>query len=208
LSSSLGAPPSDLPIPNLESWPAGKAIVRVHNVRFGATEFNPGEGGGRFHPLAGIATLYGSNTIAGALSETIFHDVPVRGALKAVRQQKLIPLLASTLSPLRDLTLIQLRGFGLKKLGVTRLQLIESDATEYPHTRRWAEALHGLAPADGLIWMSRQHDTSEAVVLFGDRVERSSFDIVDPPRALYPPGPGWQEVLSAAEAAGITIELS
>jgi len=204
---------SDLPAPNLEIWPAGKSIVRVHNVKFGATEFNPGFGEGRFHPLndsAGksVATLYGSNTLDGALSETVFHDVPVSGTWKSIRQSKLIPMLATTISPLRDLTLIQLRGFGLKKLGVTRAQLIDSDAGQYGATRRWGAALHHASTADGLIWMSRQHDTSEAIVLFGDRVERASFEVIDPPRSLYPPSPGWIEVLRAAESAGITIVIA
>jgi hypothetical protein len=213
LSSELSPVPDDLPPPNIEIWPAGKSIVRVHNVRFGATEFNPGFGEGRFHPLndaAGVpvATLYASNTLDGALSETVFHDVPVSGALKLIRQSKLLPMLATTLSPLRDLMLIQLRGFGLKKLGVTRAHLIDSDADRYATTRQWAAALHHRSSADGLIWMSRQHDSSEALVLFGDRVERSAFDVIDPPRSLYPPSPGWIEVLRAAESAGITIVIA
>lgn len=200
---------SDLTLsPNLEIWPAGKSIVRVHNVTFGATEFNPGFGEGRFHPLNdSVPTLYGSNTLDGALSETVFHDVPVSGALKSIRQSKLVPMLATTISPMRDLTLIQLRGFGLKKLGVTRAQLIDSDADHYATTRRWGAALHDASAADGLIWMSRQHDTSEALVLFGDRVARSAFDVIDPPRSLYPPSPGWLDVLRAAESAGITIVI-
>lgn len=208
LSSDLAPPPADLPSPNVEIWPAGKSIVRVHNVKFGATEFNPGFGEGRFHPLNdSVATLYGSNTVDGALSETVFHDVPVSGTLKSIRQSKLVPMLATTIWPRRDLTLIQLRGFGLKKLGVTRAQLIDSDADQYGATRQWASALHHSSTADGLIWMSRQHDTSEAIVLFGDRVARSSFDVIDPPRSLYPPSPGWLEVVRAAESAGITIVI-
>jgi hypothetical protein len=213
LSSELQPPPDDLPTPNVEIWPAGKPIIRVHNVKFGATEFNPGFGEGRFHPLnetggKTVATLYGSNTLDGALSETVFHDVPVSGALKLIRQSKLVPMLATTISPLRDLTLIQLRGFGLKKLGVTRIDLIDSDANQYGTTRRWAAALRLRSAADGLTWMSRQHDASEALVLFGDRVERSAFEVSDPPRSLYPPSPGWLEVLRAAESAGITIVFS
>lgn len=200
---------SDLPPPNFEIWPSGKPIVRVHNVKFGATEFNPGFGEGRFHPLTdAVPTLYGSNTLDGALSETVFHDVPISGVFKSIRQSKLVPMLATTISPLRDLTLIQLRGFGLKKLGVTRAQLIDSDADQYVATRQWASTLHHASTADGLIWMSRQHDTSEALVLFGDRVARTAFDVIDPPRSLHPPSPGWLEVLRAAESAGITIVMA
>lgn len=214
MSSDLSLPPDDLPAPNLESWPAGKPLVRVHNASFGATEFNPGAGHGRFHPIRDrdgilIPTLYGSDTIDGALSETIFHDVPVQGPAKAVRQSTLKPLLACTLAVKRDLILVQLRQYGLRKLGLERRQLIDTDADQYETTRTWGAVLHDAAPtADGLIWTSRQHDTSAAIVLFGTRVSRSDLEIVEPPRGLYPPSPGWFDVLRAAEAAGITIVVS
>jgi hypothetical protein len=183
---------------NAETWRADTPIIRVHNVMFGATEFNPGAGGGRFHPIqnphgALIPTLYGSNTFDGALSETLFHDVAAGGDARAVKQSKVIPLLVSKLSPLRDLTLIRITS--------------EGDAARYAQTRTQAEALHAETSADGLIWSSRQHQTSDAIVLFGDRVERSSFDIVESPQSLFPPSPAWYEVLRAAEAAGITIVM-
>jgi len=170
-------------------------------------------GGGRFHPLLShtgslVPTFYGSNTIDGALSETVFHDVPISGPGKSIAQSVLMPMLSSTLKPVRPLRLVQLRGFGLKRLGITRMEMIESEADQYSVTRRWGSAFYEhVGDADGLIWMSRQHDSSEAIVLFGTRVQRDELEVFAAPRSLYPPSPGWNDVLVAAEAADITLDM-
>lgn len=185
---------------------------RCHDIRFGATEFNPGLGQGRFHPIrrpdgAIVPTLYGSDTFDGALSETLFHGVPVRGPGRAIPRTALLALVVSTVAPRRDLALAQLHGHGLRRLGVSRRELIESEADQYPATRRWAEALYrGLGKLDGLVWVARQHDTSRALVLFGDRVGRGDLEVVEPPLPLAW-GPGFDEVQRAAEEAGILVIL-
>jgi hypothetical protein len=75
-------------------------------------------------------------------------------------------------------------------------------------TREWAAAFHdGLDDADGLIWMSRQHDSSEAMVLFGNTVKRDDLEVIAPPRSLFTPSSGWHDGLVAAEAAGITVTM-
>jgi RES domain len=212
LSSELPLPPVPFDLTcNVETWDAEKPIIRVHHSAFGATEFNPGRGKGRFHPISAptgmpVPTLYGSSTFEGALSETVFHDVPVRGPGKAVEQSSLMPMLSSTLLPMRPLRLVQLRGFGLNKLGLTRAELVESEADQYVVTRAWAAALYtAFDDVDGLTWMSRQHDSSGAIVLFGTRVQRHELTVAAAPRSLYPPSPGWHDVLVAAEAADLTI---
>jgi hypothetical protein len=211
LSSDPKVPePSDLPEPLYETWAGGSLIRRCHDSRFGATEFNPGAGSGRFHPFlnaagAAVPTLYGSDTYDGAFSETIFHDVPVRGAGRAILRSMLRPMLVSTIAVNRDLKLIQLHGFGLRRLGVTRAQLIDSEAEAYSVTTRWARVLHDENPSvDGLVWMSRQHDTSRAFVLFGSRVDRSLLSVAEVPVPLAI-GVGFDKVQAAAEQAGITI---
>src|SRR5689334_25225237 len=70
--------------PLLVVWERGKPILRCHDVRFGASELNPGVGRGRFHPLRDldgrlVPTLYAADSLDGAFSETIFHEVPTRG---------------------------------------------------------------------------------------------------------------------------------
>jgi hypothetical protein len=68
VSSKLPSPPDPFTVAhNIEIWDADKPVIRVHHSAFGATEFNPGKGNGRFHPLVSrtrvsIPTIYGSNT--------------------------------------------------------------------------------------------------------------------------------------------------
>ncbi|HYN21423.1 MAG TPA: RES family NAD+ phosphorylase [Thermoanaerobaculia bacterium] len=184
--------------------------MRCHDSRFGATEFNPGAGRGRFHPFRnpaglGVPTLYGSDSLDGALSETVFHAVPMRGPGRAIERSALKAMLVSVLTCARDLQLAQLHGYGLRRLEVSRTELIESDADHYQKTVSWVQALHASDPRiDGLIWVSRQHDTSFALVLFGDRVRRKDLSIAEPPVPLYV-YPGFEWVNRAAEQAGIAI---
>ncbi|MCP3963188.1 MAG: RES family NAD+ phosphorylase [bacterium] len=210
MSSRLPLPPARSRLdPLIHLWKQGERLVRCHDSRFGATEFNPGLGDGRFHPLeidgAVAPTLYGSDSSEGAISETVFHGVPVRGPSPTVRHSTLLSMMASTLSPLRDLELAQLHGHGLRRLGLSRSELIDCPAEHYRETRRWAAAIHACeARVDGMIWVSRQHDTSLALILFGDRVERDRLAVVEPPLPLAW-GPGLNRVQQAAEASAIQV---
>lgn len=190
--------------PLLETWARGERIVRCHKSVFGATEYNPGFGRGRFHPFDGVPTLYGSGSLDGALSETVFHDLPIRGPGRSILRSSLKTMLVSVLAPLRDLKLVQLHGFGLRRLEISRAELIESES-QPSQTVRWARALHACGSGiDGLVWVSRQHDTSLALVLFGDRVRRADLEVLEAPLPLYR-GEGFDEVQRAAEQAGITV---
>lgn len=208
---------SDPPVPDparldplLQTWPSGERIVRCHDSRFGATEFNPGLGRGRFHPFrtatgSAVPTLYGASSLNGALSETVFHDVPLRGPVRVVLRPLLKPMQVSTVVAVRELTLAQLHGYGLRRLEVSRAELLESDAARYGETVRWAQALHACRErVDGLVWVSRQYDTAFALVLFGDRVVRKDLEVAEPPLPLYV-GPGFDGLQEAAEQAGITV---
>lgn len=212
MSTEVLPPPASSPNPLFETWESRKVFFRCHNIRFGATEFNPGMGKGRFHPFLGLGgrrrrvpTLYAADSLAGALSETIFHNLPVRGPDKAIRRSLLLPMVVSGLIVNRDLALVQLYGYGLRRLEVSRAELIESEADQYGQTAAWAQALHAHdKKPDGLVWVSRQYDASLALVLFGDRVSRGRLEVVEAPLPLYL-GPGFDEVQKAADAAGITI---
>jgi hypothetical protein len=134
-------PPPDLLQPLLFSWRKGRLLVRCHNARFESASFNPGMGSGRFHPFDDaegnvVPILYAAEHPDGALAETVFHDVPVRGPAKRIRRSSLKPLVLSALSCSRDLNLAQLFGFGLRRLGVTRPELIEASKG----------STHGLPP--------------------------------------------------------------
>jgi hypothetical protein len=154
-----------------------------------------------------VPTLYGSNELIGALSETLFHMIPPQGSSRRVRASRLLAWLSSTLAPRRDLRLVDLRDEALDDhpLGLTRADLIDSPATVYPETADWASAyFHSTAEPDGLAWNARQDRDKLAFVLFGrGRVARSDLRIVDPPLSLFTTG--FERVLEAADEVGITI---
>jgi hypothetical protein len=190
------------------------AFHRCYEVNYGAPQFSGGDPAhrGRFHPFTSVATaaavevLYGADDVDGALSETVFHDVPVRGD-KRVPYAKLVHRLVVELVATRDLVLVDLTSPGLSRLRLSRGELIESDARSYPQTAAWARALHGHPEhVDGLTWVSRQHDTSRALVLFGDRVQLSQLEAAPGavPLALGA-GAGLDAVCEAANRADITV---
>lgn len=198
--------------PLVDRWPAGTKFIRSHSIAFGATDFNPGFGRGRFHPFEvdgkQIPSLYGGDSLRGAISETVFHDVPIRGPNRRVLLEEVKKYIASSLVALRDLKLIRLHSTGLRRLQVGRTELIESDADRYDETVPWARALyewHGNA--DGLVWISRQDDTSKAIMLFGDRVDPAELQIAPPAPLPLGLGRGLDEVLQIAEESNITVIL-
>jgi hypothetical protein len=99
----------------------------------------------RFRPIYDngrvVPTLYGSQNFAGALSETVLHDVPVRSSAKRVSQRALLRWRRSTLVPTRALRLAQLHGHGFHALGVSGAVLIESGPSGYDRTATVAQDL-------------------------------------------------------------------
>jgi hypothetical protein len=190
---------------------AGTPLVRVHSMGRSAADFNPGSGRpSRFGPLhladgTPIPTLYAATTVAGALSESVFHDIPYRGRGKRILVGRLSGQAFSTLIVDRPLRLVHLAGLGLRRLGVRRRDLIESGPGSYDRTGEWALALHGSpATPSGLVWVSRQDDTARAVLLFGDRVPAGSLRVASAPVSLDE-GAGLALVDDAATLAAITV---
>jgi hypothetical protein len=208
----LAAPPSASSIdPLIVELPTGTTLFRVHGLRLSPSSFNPGRGTlTRFAPLqtpdgTPIPTLYASTSVAGALSETVFHDVPYRGRGKRILASRLVGLGVSSLEIARPIRLAYLAGLGLRRLGLRRRDLIESTAAAYPLTVSWALALHEcpLIPS-GLLWTSRQDDTASALLLFGDRVAEDALAVSFGPIPLDS-GPGLALVHDAASLAAITV---
>lgn len=212
----MPAPPSspdDLDL-LLRVWEAGHEFHRSYDVNWGSRDFYAGDETrrSRFAPFnpgrtrTPVPVLYGASDVDGALSESVFHNVPIVGE-KRVTHAELVHRLVVALVPNRDLTLVDLTSDGLRRLGLTRGPLIDSDGRSYPQTAAWARALHAHpAEVDGLVWVSRQRDTSLALVLFGDRVKISDLEAA-PGRPPLPLGfgPGLEAVAAAANRAGITI---
>jgi hypothetical protein len=179
----------------------------------GATEFDTTSAARRFRPVqnpggALVPTIYGADLTEGALSETVFHDVPVRGPGRRIFRKALVPIVLSTITPVRDLRLAELHGAGLGRLGTTHGELIETGAKQYPQTARRGQTLYDQAAGfDGLIWRSRQFNDSFALMLWGDRVARFT-DLAPHPSVAPVPlyaGDGFETVRELAEATRITI---
>jgi hypothetical protein len=136
----------------------------------------------------------------------VFHDVPADANGFAVPRIALLGPLRTVLIPRRPLNLVDLTGWAHKRLKLPGRALVECEPPEYPITAEWGQRFHQLAKGpDGLYWRSRQYDRSFAIMLFGDRVAATDLEIVlDDTIALWQ-GEGYDEVLAAAEAAGIAI---
>ncbi len=209
----LRPPPSTADIdPLIVEIPAGTVLFRAHAAHRDATGFNPGMGTtGRFHPLlagdppAVVPTLYAASTIPGALSESIFHDVPYRGPAKRILVSRLQGVVVSAVLVTGTPPVALLTGAGSRRLGVRRRDLIEGGPRTYPRTVDWAAALHDAAPHPaGLTWMSRQDDAVRAYVLFGDRVPDAGLVAITAPQPLAT-GIGLELVEQAASDAGIAV---
>jgi len=198
--------------PLLKVWPSGADLWRVHKLDRRPAEFNPGLDIGRFHPFSGsagkpVTTLYAANTWQGAVAETVFRDVPLRGAPRTKRQAELELRAMSLLRLRREVELVELRGTGLRRLRLQGRELIETEADQYSRSARWAAALYQAAPQAAGLVTSRLHDLSAAVVFFGDRVAEKDFSPVEGPIPLGM-GKGLARVMELAEEAGILITVS
>jgi RES domain len=177
-------------------------------------EFNPSStGNARFSPLADTAgavipTLYAGTTLDCALMETVFHDVPfVAGPKMWSKATHVAGKVWSQLTLSRGLALIDLSAVPLRKLGISRKDLIECDGSQYPETRAWALALHDQYPnAEGLTWTSRQADPARAIVLFEDNLKGSVLIPSGlPTPLLLSDGSARLEILMLAQQLGVLL---
>lgn len=211
-----GAAPALLPPPILHvtttTWPRNTVIHRVHHLDYGAVQFNPGlKGNARFSPIAAaggglIPTLYGGASFACAAMESVFHDVPFTAGFKTYDKNKLAGQGHSQFTSAQDLLLADLGSRALRKLGVERKQLIDTEKDQYPTTRQWAVAIHAALPqVQGLLWISRQDDSARALVLFGDRIADGVLQPGAPTRSLVEDAAAYGELLALAEQIGVDI---
>ena len=170
--------------PEVVTLPAGHRLFRVHSNNRVGNVFNPGHGGPSRFAFFGtppVPALYAADTEIAAVCETLLHDVPLAGG-------NLLPhdYTATVLSPLRttrSLRLASFLGTGLRRLGVDARDLTMTDAVDYPHTVRWAEAAHHTG-FDGVAYMSARCNSDRAYVFFGDRVSETSFTVQPGGRAF------------------------
>lgn len=174
---TLSDPPSPFPPFNTGLLPAGAVLVRFHAPEFAGEEPNPCKGGRtRFAPIhdpggACVPTLYAAQSLESAAFESVFHDVPHTAEDKFVPLQRVTSRVVSWLELRVDLKLANLFEPDLNRLRLTRTDLIDTPASAYDRTARWAEAFHSADPGvAGLAWTSRRCDTAAAYMLFGDRL--------------------------------------
>ncbi len=184
----MATPDVPYPFPDINTiiLIAGHKLVRVHDPAFKGNEFNPCKGGiTRFAPLAlpsgdCLPTLYAADDDESAFFETVFHDVPVGARPAYIPLVKLTSRAHSRLVTTTDLVLANLREADLNKLGLTRAQLIDTFADQYPKTVRWAEAFHRHNPRiAGLVWTSKRCDPQSAYVLFRDRIAPTDLAVTE-----------------------------
>ena len=153
-----------------------------------------------------IPTLYAGTTEDCALMETIFHDVPFKAGFKPLSLSKMIGKVHTRLVLKSDLLLVDLSTIALRKLGVKRVQLIDTTKAHYPQTRKWAEALYAQFPdAQGLRWTSRQDDQANAILLFGTRVSSSHLVIDGPSTPALVEGVASAPIINLAVRLGVTL---
>lgn len=190
---------------------AGHLIHRVHHSKFGGAQFNPGpHGDARFSPICDaddkpIPTMYAATTFECAVMETAFHDVPYTSDLKTYQKSKLKHLVYSQLAVQSDLSLIDLSTLALRKLGIERNQLIDTESVTYPRTRAWAGAIYLQCPsAQGLSWISRQDDQARAFVFFESRLPATPF-VATPHKSLTGDITTYSALLDLADLIGLDI---
>lgn len=200
-------PPANIGDTDLELMRWDTPLFRWYRRDRGPTEFNPGRGMGRFHPIQDakgqpVPTLYCATDLAGAAMETVFRTTPTDAVPRGV-PRKLIDQYDCTMFALGSVVpILPLWGNNLRRLHLTRSRLLEPGPIHYPRTARWAEALHrAFSGISGLAWHSRQFDGSTSLVLFGDRVRHVKF-LTSPADTARP---AFVELIEIAMAANITI---
>jgi hypothetical protein len=171
-------------------------MYRVYSLKHGYDSFNPGYGNSRFAPFRDapgtlVPALYLGEDEDVALLEFVFHEIGLSGDRVIYERELRERGLAYVATPARY-RLVDLRDPALARLGLTRDQLVATDASHYRCTQEWASWLHDHpvrgAPAEGILWNSRKAELlprsapREVEVLFGDRVSPApgSFPLQGP----------------------------
>ncbi|WP_338845459.1 RES family NAD+ phosphorylase [Massilia sp. W12] len=164
--------------------PPGSALHHIHESCFDPASFNPGLGQGRFHPFTdahgrSVPVYYAAQTEIGSYCETLLRALDSNlSACRVLSARRAARYSYALLHNRRELRLADLSGSMLLRLGLTRGALLEPGPPHYAHTQHWAQAIHAACPQlHGLSWISRQHDASLCLMLFGDRVHSADLQL-------------------------------
>ena len=96
---------------------------------------------------------------------------PVLGWGHLVLNQATEPRRVGSLKPSAALRLVDLTTFGLRRFGLARAEVIDSDPVHFPVTRQLSAWLFENEPdAQGICWTCRQADEGRAALLFAPHV--------------------------------------
>lgn len=186
-------------------------LWRVYPRRYGVDGFNRTRlGNARFSPLeaagAIVPTLYAGSTLEVALMETVWHDAPTPShGFHLVLKESTEPRRVGSLEPSAALHLVDLTTVGLRRLGLTRSDVIDSDPEDHPITRKLSAWLYENQPdAQGICWVSRQDDEGIAVVLFESRLGAVKLAVVTEDD-IFTDGPHLDTLLTLAERMGASV---
>jgi hypothetical protein len=105
--------------------------------------------------------------------ETVFHEAPVPSA-KAILTERAIEArrwAITRIEATQPLSLVDLTSPGLRRIGLSRSDLIDTNAGSYPVTQKFAQDLYMQFPtAQGIRWVSRLYDEGACIVLWDDRI--------------------------------------
>lgn len=190
---------------------APSLLWRVYPRRYGVAGFNATSlGNARFSPLevAGtiVPTLYAGSTLDVAFMETVWHDAPLPSqGFHLVLRQAAEPRRVGSFKPSAALRLVDLSSVGLRRLGLSRAHVIDSEQVDYPVTRQLASWLYENRPdAHGLCWTSRQNDEGRAMVLFEPRLGPLELS-VHTEDEIFTDGPHLDALLTLAERLGASV---
>lgn len=180
--------------------------MRGFTAARGPLAFNASAAVRRFRPVydagAVVPTAYGAETGTIALAETVLRrGAPIGGVLHLYELRGLG--LAKVGYP-HDLDLLQLNGAGLRKLGLTRAQVIDTEPSAYPDTAAVAQVLYDANPdAHGIVWTSRQADDGRAFILWATRLDAAATILEGPVR--LDDAQGLALVRAACERFGVLL---
>lgn len=164
---------------------ANVVLYRVHSLRYGPTQMNPGTDvmtqaarQGAVFPVhrfsfflddsaepTPVQVLYGAATSQAAIWETVLRDRHPDDKSK-VPPTHYEHRMLSCIRPSRELRLASLAGADMSRFELPQDALISPEAGEYEQTIPWARAAWA-AGFDGLRYVSRQDTSSLAYVFFG-----------------------------------------
>lgn len=210
---SLPDPPGSGLSPKVHEWRAGALIHRIHDAKRAGNVFNPCKGAparvSPFHDASGkcVPFLYGGSDFPAACFETIFRDLPEKGA-RTVPESVLAGRAHSRLSPSHGLFLADMTADGEGYLGerFSGQAFSTCPPRDYSRTVAWATAVYRQCPTlHGLIWVPYQTNTRRAVVLWKPRLR--GIKLIASPRVRLDTGTGRVLVGRIGEEFKITLTL-